>query len=304
MFKRTALDREPRDNSLKDIFNWLLGVDNKPSNQPQDRRGVSDSRSIFQKLKQNLSTNITNAIEAPRERRDTQENALDPMYRMTGYPKSEWMTANALLGSTMIPSVQTQIKPSYQKKLINSKDPAIQKAMNYHGNATIATKGLNRAELVQKMEQVAPYKDKVPTVVEDPFGPATKDPLEKFMEKVGKKIVMEEKGQEILDNLEDANTSPASVSDKFWSDTFFKLPAKGQQNFTGYLKRLSGMEPGDVLAVNAKTGEKVIAEDWAQIANELLPNKVEYLEGTERGFVALMEEATQVVKSKVPGEGK
>ena len=56
------------------------------------------------------------------------------------------------------------------------------------------------------------------------------------------------------------------------------------------LKNVSGFEPGDTIAVRPdKSG--IVAKDWADVAKGMLPEKVEHLEGTERGLTALMKEA-------------
>ncbi len=101
---------------------------------------------------------------------------------------------------------------------------------------------------------------------------------------------MESHGQDILDMMDEAGESPREVSDKFWNETYFALPAPVQQRFTRMLKNISGLEPGDTIAVRPdKSG--IVAKDWADVANGLLPEKVEHLEGTERGLTALMKEA-------------
>ena len=105
---------------------------------------------------------------------------------------------------------------------------------------------------------------------------------------------MESHGQDILDRMEETGESPRDVSDKFWNETYFELPAPVQQRFTRMLKNVSGFEPGDTIAVRPdKSG--IVAKDWADVANGLLPEKVEHLEGTERGLTALMKEANDRV---------
>jgi hypothetical protein len=115
-----------------------------------------------------------------------------------------------------------------------------------------------------------------------------------FLDRVGTRVAMESHGQDILDKMEEAGESPRDVSDKFWSDTYFKLPAAAQQRFTKMLKGVSGFEPGDTIAVRPdKSG--IVAQDWADVAKGMLPEKVEHLEGPERGLAALMKEANDRV---------
>lgn len=56
-----------------------------------------------------------------------------------------------------------------------------------------------------------------------------------------------------------------------------------------------GLEPGDVVAVD-RNGAKEVARDWphvAELVNDDLPPSAEQLEGTQRGYVALMEWANR-----------
>lgn len=120
-----------------------------------------------------------------------------------------------------------------------------------------------------------------------------------FLDKAGKDFIMEEKGHQILSDMESANTSPKDVSTKFWTETYFNLPAKVQGRFEGMLKRLTGMSPGSVVAKDTKTGKTISAKDWQDVAKEIdLPTTVEGLEGTERGLVVLMQEANDRFGSK------
>jgi hypothetical protein len=115
-----------------------------------------------------------------------------------------------------------------------------------------------------------------------------------FLDRLGTRVAMESQGQDVLDRMEEAGESPRYVSDKFWNDTYFKLPAQAQQRFTRMLKNVSGFEPGDTIAVRPdKSG--IVAQDWADVAKGSLPEKVEHLEGPERGLTALMKEANDRV---------
>ena len=110
-----------------------------------------------------------------------------------------------------------------------------------------------------------------------------------------KQATQDEKGQAILDDLSEKGITPRSVAEQFWNDTFFKLPAQTQQYFKKYLKKLTSMEPGSVLAVD-KEGNDLIAKDWMDLGNYHatdLGNNIEHLEGTERGYVALLDEANR-----------
>ena len=133
-----------------------------------------------------------------------------------------------------------------------------------------------------------------PDEVEDGPGASEADTARQnygnFLDRVGTRVAMESHGQDILDRMEEAGESPREVSDKFWNETYFDLPAPVQQRFTRMLKNVSGFEPGDTIAVRPDKSS-IVAKDWADVANGLLPEKAEHLEGTERGLTALMKEA-------------
>ncbi len=115
--------------------------------------------------------------------------------------------------------------------------------------------------------------------------------LSKFLFNVGKRLAMESKGQEILDNMEESGEQPREVSDSFWESTYPKLPPEIQRRFERYAKSISGFEPGTVVAIGPN-GEKIVANDWKEVGKALdLPHKAEYLEGPERGLVVYMKEA-------------
>ena len=126
--------------------------------------------------------------------------------------------------------------------------------------------------------------------------PELEEKYGRFLEKVGKRLESEAIGQDILDTLEEQKTSPANVSKTFWEDTFFKLPSDAQDNITKYLKSLTGMKPGDVIAT--LKGKEIKAKDWFDIAKMLGDDftSIEHLEGTERGYIALMAYANEQIK--------
>ena len=120
-----------------------------------------------------------------------------------------------------------------------------------------------------------------------------------------KRVFQENEGQAILDDLMETGVSPQSISKDFWENTYYRLPAEVQQRFQKYLSSLGGgIKPGDVLFIK-KGGERVMAKDWMDIAaNSDLPLKVEHLEGTERGYIALMDEANRRFKDITNKTGK
>jgi hypothetical protein len=97
-----------------------------------------------------------------------------------------------------------------------------------------------------------------------------------FLGRVLKRRVMEAHGQDILDGMEERGESPGDVADKFWTETYFKLPPAAQERF----KRMAANHGGDNILTEKDKPREVLD----------MPSKVEQLEGTERGFVALMKE--------------
>ena len=117
----------------------------------------------------------------------------------------------------------------------------------------------------------------------------TAEALGNLMGRAAKRMNMEGHGQDILDNLEENGTKVNDVAKKFWSDTYFKLPAEVQARFRGELENHTGMKKGSMTDV-ADT-----------VKNRMdLPDDPTHLEGTDRGFVALMDEANR----RVAGQGE
>jgi hypothetical protein len=123
-----------------------------------------------------------------------------------------------------------------------------------------------------------------------PPEPTVRDHLANFLERVGTRMAREQYGQDILDKMDEAGESPNAISKQFWENTYFDMPAEAQQVMQKQLKALTGMEPGDTIMVKAD-GTSVEAKDWADIAENLVGDKVEGLEGGERGYVSMMRDA-------------
>lgn len=121
-----------------------------------------------------------------------------------------------------------------------------------------------------------------------------------FIEKSIQRSQLEAKGQEILDNLGDKNISPSDVAEKFWTETYDKLNDAGKENFNKLLER-QGNKPGEIFSQNLKTGETVIPKDHKELglaSAQTYGSDVNDLEGTERGYVALMDEANRRFSGK------
>jgi len=162
--------------------------------------------------------------------------------------------------------------------------------------AIIDTSEFDAEDIPGAIPTVPPAPPTVPPP--PPEAQATKTVTDKVQDMIGKELkqaTQDEKGQQILDDLDAKGVAPQSVAEQFWNDTFFKLPAQTQQYFKNYLKKITGMEPGSVLAVDGE-GNEIIAKDWVDLGkyNAVdLGDRVDYLEGTDRGYVALLDEANR-----------
>ncbi len=108
----------------------------------------------------------------------------------------------------------------------------------------------------------------------------TAEGLADLLGRTGKRMAMEEHGQGVLDDLQEKGTPVNEVAKKFWDDTYYKLPAQVQGRFRRMLAEHAGMDNTVDMDVPATVRDRMD-----------LPDNPEHLEGTDRGFVALMDEA-------------
>ena len=121
------------------------------------------------------------------------------------------------------------------------------------------------------------YSGNVKVLHGDRLASASEDQgLADFLGRVAKRWAMESHGQDILDGMEERGDSPRDVADKFWADTYFKLPSAAQARFV----KMANNHGGEGILTSRDSPSDVLD----------LPTTVDYLEGTERGFVALMKE--------------
>jgi len=106
-----------------------------------------------------------------------------------------------------------------------------------------------------------------------------------FIERALQRDIDESKGQEILDQLTNDKVSPQSVANKFWKETYSNLDDNQKLNFQKMILKNRGVEV-------AKTDAEIIQQglEMADYGND-----AEYLEGTERGDIALMAVANDLV---------
>lgn len=163
-------------------------------------------------------------------------------------------------------------------------------------------------KLGQKVETAAIRTRETSVPIREPGQPAASTPvadrLGDVLSRAGTRDAMESEGRGLLDSMTEAGTSPREVSDQFWKDTYWKLNAEGQQRFETYAKSL-GSEPGAVLATD-REGKPETARDWQHAGESLgenLPAKAEHLEGTQRGYVAMMKWANDKVSAQSQPSG-
>jgi hypothetical protein len=137
------------------------------------------------------------------------------------------------------------------------------------------------AKIEKATEKVAPVADDAASKVKG------------YFDKVFQRWADEAKGQAILNDLEDAGVSARTVSQKFWSETYDKLPIEVKKKFIFQLEKVSGGKIGSVIAKDMKTGEYIRAKTYKDLNDWLDLNEIEYLEGIERGYVSLMEYANR-----------
>ena len=118
---------------------------------------------------------------------------------------------------------------------------------------------------------------------------AAHEAYRRWFEAIAKRTEQEALGQEVLDHLEEIGRTPKDVVTEFWTATYPTLDPVVQKRFQNQIRGVTGLKPGDVISTTAE-GVQKRAEDWQEIypASEA-PSSVEYLEGTERGLITLME---------------
>jgi hypothetical protein len=89
--------------------------------------------------------------------------------------------------------------------------------------------------------------------------------------------------------------TPRATSDKFWSQTYDRLPPAAKKRFHSYMKEVLGVAPGDVVGKDS-LGRDILAPEWREIAqqNETLgANDMELVPENQRSLLALMEESNK-----------
>ncbi|KKK46929.1 hypothetical protein LCGC14_3160330, partial [marine sediment metagenome] len=124
--------------------------------------------------------------------------------------------------------------------------------------------------------------------------------LEAIRAEAFKKLEQEAVGEAILEEMSERGVRSSQISADFWESTYPNLPIEIQKKFQRLLKRLTGFEPGSVLAVD-RAGKKTIAKSWEDIGRSVgedLSIDALDLQGTERGYVVLMGTAKKYIQGE------
>jgi hypothetical protein len=122
-----------------------------------------------------------------------------------------------------------------------------------------------------------------------------KEGLDKLLTRAAMRQAMEDQGRSILEEIDEKGITSNQVAKKFWNETYWKLGASTQRRFRDELENHTGLANG--------TLEKEPERLHDAIQNRMdLPDKIEHLEGTDRGFVSMMQWANEQA-AKAPEGG-
>lgn len=185
----------------------------------------------------------------------------------------------------------------------------LKKGPSDYGGQPLEVVGINEFGDVHLIEHTGPKSltdygwtrwENVSKVVPETAAKGAGAAYDELLARATRRNVMEVRGQEVLDTLTEAGVSPKAVSDRFWASTYAKLPKEVQTRFQRYLKALTGFEPGATIATD-RAGNPIIGRDWVEIGRDYdlsnVPEGAGMLQGTERGYVVLMDEANRRVGS-------
>ena len=152
--------------------------------------------------------------------------------------------------------------------------------------------------------EVTPLEDKAPTASEKPQVPAkpsrddNQKKLSDFIAAAMQRHADEELAREILDMLELGDEDVRDLVRQFYDKTWNNLSEANQKKFTKMIEASSGLKLGEVIGVE-KDGTKRIGKT----VMDLLPpdyfaKEASFLEGIDRGLIALMWTANNAVEMK------
>jgi 2'-5' RNA ligase len=109
-----------------------------------------------------------------------------------------------------------------------------------------------------------------------------------FIDRAIRREIDAQKGQDILNQLENDKVKPQDVAETFWNNTYAKLLPDQKQKFNKMLLEDKGVKPGKADQENIQYGLDTSDYGYA----------IENLEGVERGDIALMAVANDLYKSQ------
>ncbi len=119
--------------------------------------------------------------------------------------------------------------------------------------------------------------------------------LEKLLQAAAQRMMDEDRGKAVLFSMEEAGRTPQQAVADFWRETYPNLSEPQQRRFERMIRDVTGLAVGDVVATKRREDgsiESFTANTWPEVyPSDSVPDDVHFLEGTERGLIALMEAA-------------
>jgi hypothetical protein len=112
---------------------------------------------------------------------------------------------------------------------------------------------------------------------------------------------MESQGRGILEDMDERDISPRAAAGEFLKNTYPRLSEEMRNRFDRMAKG-QGFEPGAVASVD-REGNETKLKDWEDVHRFLaedFPSEVGHLEGTQRGYVSLMQWANERAAERSP----
>jgi hypothetical protein len=141
---------------------------------------------------------------------------------------------------------------------------------------------------------------------------ATQDQFRKFLARAAQRTEDESVAAAILEEMEENDISPQSVTERFKESTYDNLPEPIQKRFQRMIKSVVGLQPGDAIYAKEEDDGSITAieaKSWKDVIDVIdAGDEARYLQGTERGLIVMMHLANkgagqmkQATGSKVEG---
>ena len=129
----------------------------------------------------------------------------------------------------------------------------------------------------------------------------TRNPVDEWLKRLLRKAQLDAEGESRLVELDDRNANPQAIVNEFFDNTYPNLPPEAKAKVDKWLPNYSGgFKPGDTIGTqNGPGGTRIplVARSWKDVFTDL-GNKVEHLEGTDRGLVVMLDWANERFKQK------